>query len=77
MYWHIRQWSYHLAGSGKFRNHRYRGRGEVLEARRLLSGQITLTGATAISSFAGIGFALNPVASFVDKKDRQCNCQAW
>ena len=38
---------------------------EVLEPRLLLANnvQITLSSANAISSFAGVGFALNPVAS--------------
>ncbi len=40
-------------------------RAEVLEARQLLAGQVTFTGAAPIDSFAGVGFALNPVATLV------------
>ncbi len=43
----------------------YRPEAELLERRLVLAGnvQISLAGANAISSFAGVGFALNPVAS--------------
>ena len=65
MSWSIRQCDSRRSRRGRFRKHRYRATGDILEARQLLSGEITLTGAVAISSFAGIGFALNPVASFI------------
>lgn len=46
------------------RRHRLDGTiGETLEPRRLLSG-ISLGGANPIEPFAGVGFALNPVATF-------------
>ncbi len=44
---------------------------EALEERRLLTGQITLSGVGQISAFAGVGFALNPVADIFGTNNGQ------
>jgi len=44
------------------RRRRYHPNGEGLETRQLLSGSVVLSSYTPILAFAGVGFALNPIA---------------